>query len=104
MNIKSTKILIFALVSLFCLSVLYLNLNKDIEKQQTRQQIINDEYYTVKDYNGKIAVFKNSENIPITVYDSYTSLLPEYDKKLLKEGIRVKDTNELQKIIEDYTS
>ena len=62
------------------------------------------DYYTVTEYQGKIAVFKNSDTVPIDVYDSYVSVLPQHDRELLKNGIRTESTSELQKIIEDYTS
>ena len=60
--------------------------------------------YTIKDYNGKVAVFENDNTYPQNVYDSYTSVLPENDQKRLREGIVVTNTAELQRIIEDYTS
>ena len=62
------------------------------------------DYYTITEYQGKIAVFKNSDAIPMDVYDSYVSALPQHDRELLKSGIRTESTSELQKIIEDYTS
>ena len=105
MKIKLVKFLLFSLICVLALTVLFINLNNNIEKEQTRQQTVTEnDYYTIKEYDGKIAVFKNTEDTPITVYEAYISLLPEYDRNLLKKGIKAKSTEELQKIIEDYTS
>lgn len=61
------------------------------------------QYYYVKEYQGKIAVFSENEKAPDTVYDVYIDNLPEKDKKLLKTGLRAESEEELQQIIEDYT-
>ena len=65
---------------------------------------VQNDYYTVMEYEGKIAVFKNEENIPFEIFDSFAAVLPDTDRELLKNGIIANSTEELQKIIEDYTS
>jgi hypothetical protein len=60
--------------------------------------------YIVKEYNGKIAVFEEGKNKPFKVTDSSVSDLPEYDRKLLEEGIKATTKQELQRILEDYCS
>ncbi len=105
MKSKHAKILIFSFVCLFTLAILYMNLSNSIEKQKIKEQIpVAQDYYTVKEYDGKVAVYKNNDTVPSTVFDAYTSLLPEQDRELLKQGIRVKTDEELQKVIEDFTS
>ena len=56
--------------------------------------------YELKDYNGKIGVFKN-ESLVYTL-DIYLFTLPDYDKELLKEGIKVYSEKELKDLIEEY--
>lgn len=105
MKIKNVKFLLFSLIGVLCFTVLFINLNNDIEKQRNQTLFsVEQDYYTVKEYEGKVAVFKNSDTAPTTVYESYVSLLPEQDRLRLSQGIRVDSTEELQKIIEDYTS
>ncbi len=60
--------------------------------------------YTVKEYEGKIGVFYNQENVPYQEIDVDVASLPEADQALLKEGITVYSTEKLNSIIEDYES
>lgn len=60
--------------------------------------------YKISVFNGKLALFEGSSKIPYKVYDTYVNTLPEEDLKLLTEGIKVKTSSELIKIIEEYTS
>lgn len=60
------------------------------------------QYYYVREYQGKVAVFSENEKAPDTVYDVYIENLPEKDKNLLKIGLRAESEEELQQIIEDY--
>ena len=60
--------------------------------------------YTVKEYEGHIGVFYNDESIPYQEIDVDVSSLPQVDRELLKNGIKVTDTDKLNSIIEDYES
>lgn len=60
------------------------------------------DYFTVKEYNEKIGIFKNEETEPFAVLDIYTFILPEKDRALLKTGFVI-DGDKLYSIIEDYT-
>lgn len=60
--------------------------------------------YILSEYEGKLAIYKNGENMPISVYETYLSSLPEKDKELIEKGIIIESTEELQSLIEDYTS
>lgn len=103
MKSKVLKISLFSLICVLCLATLFVNLNNDIEKYENKD-LKEQEIYTIREYEGKIAVFKDSDKKPFTVYESYTSLLPEQDRQRLQNGITVDNTTDLQKIIEDYTS
>lgn len=105
MKPEVTRFLIFGLLAVFCFTILFVSLNNDINRRSLRDDsdIISD-YFTVKEYDGKIAVYKNEEEKPYVVYDAYVSLLPEQDAERLKEGIVTDDKEYLQSVIEDYTS
>lgn len=62
------------------------------------------QYYYLREYNGKVAVFSEDGKTPDTVYDVYLRNLPDEDRKLLENGLRANNEDELQKLIEDYTS
>ena len=56
--------------------------------------------YEVKEYNGKIGIYKN--NSLIYTMDIYTFTLPEYDRNLLACGIKTSSVDELYNIIAEY--
>lgn len=74
----------------------------DKAAQVKTENITRAQYYYVREYQGKIAVFKDNEKKPDAVYDVYVSNLPEKDKNLLQNGLRAESEEELQQIIEDY--
>lgn len=96
-------ILIFAVMTVYLLII-----SKKIEKisandvQDVFEEVLPVEktVYTVKEYNGKIAIYEN--DALIYTLDRYVFTLPEYDKKLLSSGIVVSTEEELYKIIEEY--
>lgn len=81
-----------------------MTLDKDLEEKVIDNPYLANDYYTIAEYQGKIAVFKNGENVPMDIYNVYVSTLPQHDKTLLEQGIKIETPEELQKIIEDYTS
>ena len=60
--------------------------------------------YIIKEYDGKIGVYKAEEKNPFQVIDIPVYLLPPYDKTELQSGIPVENEEKLQQILEDYTS
>lgn len=75
MKPEVTRFLIFGLLAVFCFTILFVSLNNDINRRSLRDDsdIIPD-YFTIKEYDGKIAVYKNEEENPYVVYDAYVSL------------------------------
>lgn len=105
MRKKHTKIILFTALCVCVIAGLFMALNRDIENDVIENPYTpQNDYYTVTEYQGKIAVFKNNDKIPFDVYDTYVEYLPEHDRQLLIDGIRADTPDELQKIIEDYTS
>ena len=60
--------------------------------------------YTLREYEGKLAVFRGDSKAPYQIYDVSVNTLPEYDRTLLKEGIPAETSAQLDRLIEDYTS
>ena len=61
--------------------------------------------YVLKEHNGTVAVFTpNSATPERELPEIVLNSLPEYDKNLLKTGIKVYSDKELQRLIEDYDS
>lgn len=59
---------------------------------------------TVKEYNGRIGVFKGESAVPYRVIDYDFSLLSDYDREQLTEGIVIESERELQQFIEDIAT
>ena len=49
-------------------------------------------------------MFRTGETNPSAVYDVYTSTLPDMDRDALAQGIMVESQEELNRLIEDFTS
>lgn len=69
------------------------------------QPIIEEEYkYVLKEYNGKLAVFGKGKKEPEMIFDVLIESLPEVDVVELKQGLKIKDDQELKDRIEDFVS
>lgn len=62
--------------------------------------------YVLKDFEGRVAVFKANEGTPYKILDVYTSTLPNTDQITLSNdgGIPIEDEEGLAAIIEDFES
>ena len=58
--------------------------------------------YTVKEFNGKVAVFDYGESQPIEILDCPVSNLPHNEAEKIKIGINISSEQQLQNIIEAY--
>ena len=63
----------------------------------------NETKYIMREYEGNVAIFNQDETL-YKIYEVNVALLPEYDQKLLKNGIEIQGEDELRARIEDYTS
>ncbi len=70
--------------------------------QQSKE--VEDYDYLLKEEEGKLAVFATGEQRPRKVFEVYVNTLPSYDQQLLKQGLPVKNYEELLKRLEDYSS
>ena len=53
---------------------------------------------------GKLAVFSPDKSTVYQTFDVYIDTLPEYDRNLLIDGIKVTSSEELHSLLEDYSS
>lgn len=102
MKVRYLKHIVFFSLCIITLTALFFTLNKDINNNVENPYSSND-YYILTEYDGRLAVFIDGENTPVTVYNTYTDTLPQQDKELIQKGIRVEGTEKLQRLIEDYT-
>ena len=61
-------------------------------------------HYTLRDYNGLLAVYTGDNPEPIQIFEIFTDSLPPQDSARIRAGIGARDEKELQALIEDYTS
>ena len=60
--------------------------------------------YTLSEYKGRIALYKQGYAMPVEIYEVYTSSLPQEEQQKVKDGIDAYTDSEILKIIEAYTS
>lgn len=63
-----------------------------------------EQFYILKEYNGKIAIFSSNSDTPINITNASVAKLPKDDQQSLKEGIKAKDEQELNRLLEDFCS
>lgn len=64
-------------------------------------QGVQEDFFVFREWNGKIALFEDGAQEPLTVYNTAVSSLYPADAELLREGIRVKTRFEVARLIED---
>lgn len=114
---KKQFVLSMAVIMAICVILfltIFLMLNNRITKlhetkQNEQQPVFNetasdeteaDDEYVIKEFDGKIGVFKNGDFQ--YMIDVYVFTLPEYDKKLLSQGIKVSSEQELNDVLSSY--
>ena len=60
--------------------------------------------YYLRDYDGRLAVFRAGSDTPYALFDCYTHQLPSYDQSALKAGVYAESYEQLVALIEDYIS
>ena len=101
--ISSIVICYFMLSDLIITSTEEIEINVDLPADDFNEDKTPAEeksVYELKEYNGKIGVYKN--DALVYTINTYVFTLPESDKSLLKEGIKVYSEDELRELIEEY--
>ena len=83
------------------------NLNHidDTEKDNVNKNPeISETLFILGENNGKLAVLSPDRETVYETFDVYINTLPEYDKNLLLDGIKIKTAEELHSLLEDYNS
>lgn len=60
--------------------------------------------YTLREYEGCVAVYRGAEEAPSTVTDIEVRLLPRHDREMLGSGLSAADLQELSRLLEDLGS
>ena len=67
-------------------------------------QPIEEYQYMLKEHNGKLGVFEQDKKEPYMLLDVNIETLPKIDIIQLKQGLKIKDKQELNDRIEDFSS
>ena len=60
--------------------------------------------YTVIELDGRAAVIRHGSEMPLRYIDIDLSLMPEFDREQLRNGIGFESGSELERYIQDITS
>lgn len=94
----------FVALTLSTVLCLTLNLISDNRVAASNQkQETHTKGYTVKEYEGHIAIFENGNDEPLRVLQApFVRDLPSSDRQLLKSGVIAHNESELIAILEDF--
>lgn len=87
-------------VFLLCISLYFLAV--PLITPQAEARLEDPPSYTLSEYHGQLALFRDGETEPIARYEAYTNLLPPGDAALIQAGIPVSTQEELQRLLEDF--
>ena len=96
-------ILSFLLISVLSGSYYYQNFSTVNKPESKLSETETSCVYTLKEYNGFLALFTDNSSSPDAVYCVPIASLPEADRKMLTDGISVTDISLLQSLLEDFT-
>ena len=82
---------------------IYVDVTKSFTTAKTELDLTPKSTWIVKEYYGQIGIFTEDGTLVRTV-EIYTKTLPEADRRLLREGIRITTKEALESLIEDYSS
>lgn len=89
-----------AMIIIIGFMISYSHKGKSLPKSQESELSVS---FVLKEYNGKLGLFRGNAQSPYQTLDFDIAYLSEYDRELLKEGIAVDTQGELDMLIEDYT-
>lgn len=106
MKTKSYRILLFSIIMLviiltFAGVMIFLKERPALPGTSVSE---NEFMYLVKEYNHKVGVFKYGQTSPVLTLDVYVETLPKKDQTTLETGIKVYDSTQLERLIEDLES
>ncbi len=81
----------------------YVCVGTDTAPPETDATTAGSRVWIVREYEERIGIFTEDGQLIRTI-DVYTKTLPETDRRLLKEGIKITSEKQLNSLIEDYSS
>ncbi len=97
-NMNRNKAALYIFLCFSILSVLFTQLFFSTESKNNTD---NDFTYILREYEGKIAVYREDELIDVT--DISTKFLPENDRRDIENGIEISSRQELFRLLEDFS-
>lgn len=76
---------------------------ENIPESEAKTETIEERIWIIREYEGRIGIFSEG-GVLLDVIDVYVKTLPETDKNLLRDGIRITSDQALRAIIEDYSN
>lgn len=107
MNMKKTAVLLVSMSSVVLLLSIVLFVTTFNQVSRASEQSVSEQVsyqYVVKEHDGKIGVFSPGSAEPGQVLDIEISVLPEFDRLALQQGIEIRSDAELRRLIEDFDS
>lgn len=83
---------VFAVILIFVSSLFYKSTDKYVKNP----------VYTLKEYSGKVALYKNDSATPEKIYNIYVESLPQTDRSALQSGISLGSKQEVENLLQDY--
>ena len=72
--------------------------------QRKEEPVAQPSAYTLREYEGCVAIYCGGEAQPGTVTDIEVRLLPSHDREMLRTGLSAADLRELSRLLEDLGS
>ena len=82
---------------------IYVYITETPEHSHSEESVSQPIGWIVKEHRGRIGIF-DQEGTLISILDTYVKTLPDADRSLLGEGIKIETEAQLYALIEDYTS
>lgn len=89
-------------ITLLCLSFYRRDIQTNTTQISETTNENNSHQYILKEYQGKVGIFKPGEETPEEVLDIDPTILPETDQEDLRNGIFIDNADELRTLIEDF--
>ena len=101
LHLVITSVLVCVLLAGVVLGVMYVRFGREIPRYTEEG---NTAAYTLGVWEGRLAVFEGEAAFPMKLYEVAVASLPTAEQDRLREGVGVNSLEELQQLLEDYTS
>lgn len=77
--------------------------DKEMSKHEAAAAHEEQPSYTVREYEGRLAVFRYGETEPFTTMDVRAAMLPDHDREQFRKGVDLYSEKELKQLMEDFS-